>query len=181
VNDRGTCLFEGAWLDRFRSLMPASADVLDLGCGSGEPIARYLIEHKCAVTAVDSAPEMIALFQKNFPGQSAQVADMRTLSLGARFNGILAWNSFFHLSHEHQRRMFPIFRAHAAPRAALMFTSGSTHGEAIGSFAGEPLYHASLDTMEYNDLLKVNGFNVIDHVVADPECGCLTIWLAQLK
>jgi hypothetical protein len=48
--------------------------------------------------------------------------------------------------------MFPIFRAHAAPRAALMFTSGPAQGEAIGQLEGEPLYHASLDPTEYKQL-----------------------------
>jgi hypothetical protein len=75
--------------------------------------------------------------------------------------------------------MFPIFAAHAAPKAALMFTSGPAHGEAIGSFAGAPLYHASLDASEYRSLLDRNGFRVVSHVVEDPDCGGHTIWLAQ--
>ena len=32
-----------AELDRFSDLLPKSAKVLDVGCGAGEPIARYLI------------------------------------------------------------------------------------------------------------------------------------------
>jgi hypothetical protein len=106
---------------------------------------------------------------------------MRTLALGRRFAGILAWDSFFHLCPDDQRRMFPIFRAHAAPRAALMFTSGPAHGEAIGSYRGEPLYHASLDPAEYESLLDTTGFDVIAHAVEDPSCGKHTIWLAQLR
>jgi hypothetical protein len=35
--------------------------------------------------------------------------------------------------------MFPVFRIHAAPGAALLFSSGPRHGEAIGSYGGEPL------------------------------------------
>src|SRR5207253_4212667 len=88
-----------------------------------------------------------------FPASGLAVADMRELALDHTFNGVLAWNSFFHLCPEDQRRMFPVFRKHAAPRAALMFTSGPSHGEAIGTFAGEPLYHASLGSDEYNSLL----------------------------
>jgi hypothetical protein len=106
---------------------------------------------------------------------------MRTLSLARRFDGILAWDSFFHLCPNDQRRMFPIFRDHAAPRAALMFTSGPAHGEAIGSYQGEPLYHASLDAAEYRALLNANGFEVVAHMVEDPNCGNHTIWLAQLS
>lgn len=106
---------------------------------------------------------------------------MRTLSLGSVFSGIIAWDSFFHLCHDDQRRMFPIFRKHAAPRAALMFTSGPSHGEAIGSYQGEPLYHASLDGAEYRALLDAHGFEVVAHVIEDPTCGRHTIWLARLR
>ncbi len=77
-------------------------------------------------------------------GAEWAVADMRTLALGERFRGLVAWGSFFRLAHDDQRRMFLVFRAHAAPGAALLFTSGPSHGEAIGAYGGEPLYHASL-------------------------------------
>ena len=61
-----------------------------------------------------------------------------------------------------------------------MFTSGPAHGVAIGTFEGEPLYHASLDGAEYRALLHQNGFTVMAHVTEDPACGRHTIWLAQL-
>lgn len=172
-------LMEATWLDRFMSLMPSRPAVLDIGCGSGEPMSRYLAERGCAVTGVDSSPEMIALCESALPWQSWRVADMRSLSLGATFDGLLAWDSFFHVHHEDQRRMFPVFRTHASPRAALMFTAGPNRGVAMGTFEGEPLYHASLDADEYRALLEENGFAVVTHVVEDETCGRHTIWLAQ--
>lgn len=172
-------LFERAWLDRFRALLPPAGPVLDLGCGSATPIAGYLIGLGHPVAGVDSAPAMIAECRRHFPQQEWIVGDMRQLALGRRFCGILAWDSFFHLCYEDQRRMFPIFREHAAPGAVLMFTSGPAHGEAIGQFGGEPLYHASLDASEYRSLLGRNGFSVVSHVADDPDCGGHTIWLAQ--
>jgi SAM-dependent methyltransferase len=175
-----TGLFEKPWVDRFRALLPPTGTILDLGCGSAEPMAAYLIGLGHAVTGVDSSPGMIETCHQRFPAQGWIVADMRELALQRAFAGILAWDSFFHLGYDDQRRMFPIFRAHAAPAAALMFTSGPLHGEAIGSFAGEPLYHASLDPAEYRSLLERNGFRVVSHVAEDPDCGGHTIWLAQL-
>ncbi|MBR1230166.1 MULTISPECIES: trans-aconitate 2-methyltransferase [unclassified Bradyrhizobium] len=180
AQDRGNRLMERAWLDRFGALLPAGASVLDIGCGSGEPIARYLIQQGCHVTGVDSSPELIALCTASFPDLAWHVADMRTLALTRRFDGLLAWDSFFHLCPDDQRRMFTIFRNHAAPRAALMFTSGPAHGEAIGSYRDERLYHASLDAAGYRALLCANGFDVVAHVVEDPDCGGHTVWLAQL-
>ena len=111
--DRGRSLFEKAWLDRFLALLPQKASILDIGCGSAEPIARYLIEKGCEVTGIDSSPALIGMCKDRFPDQDWIVADMRTLSLDRRFDGILAWNSFFHLCPEDQRGMFPIFRRHA--------------------------------------------------------------------
>jgi 2-polyprenyl-3-methyl-5-hydroxy-6-metoxy-1,4-benzoquinol methylase len=98
--ERGARLVEGAWLDRFRGLLADGAAVLDIGCGSGEPIARYLREQGCAVTGVDSSPSMIVMCRGHFPDGDWRVADMRTLSLGRAFGGLLAWDSFFHLSHD---------------------------------------------------------------------------------
>jgi cyclopropane fatty-acyl-phospholipid synthase-like methyltransferase len=177
---RGRHLFEKPWLDRFLALLRPKASILDLGCGAAEPIARYLIEQGCTVTGVDSSSALIHMCKSRFPGQSWIVNDMRTLSLGQPFDGILAWDSFFHLCPEDQPQMFSIFKNHAAPRTVLMFTSGTVHGEAIGEFQGEPLYHGSLDTAEYRSLLNQHGFEVVSHVVEDPTSGGRTVWLARL-
>jgi trans-aconitate methyltransferase len=177
---RGRHLFEKPWLDHFLAPLKPRASILDLGCGSAEPIASYFIEKGCALTGVDSSSALIDMCKSRFPDQTWIVNDMRTLALGQRYDGILAWDSFFHLCPEDQMQMFSIFKNHAAPHAVLMFTSGTVHGEAIGEFQGEPLYHGSLDTAEYQSLLNHNGFAVVSHVVEDPASGGRTVWLAQL-
>jgi SAM-dependent methyltransferase len=176
---RGRDLFERSWLDRFISLLPPEGAVLDLGCGMGEPIACHLIAQGCDVTGIDAAPSLIALCRARFPEKRWHVADMRTLDLEQTFAGVIAWDSFFHLTQDDQRRMFSVFRAHAGPGAMLMFTSGPAAGESVGTFEGEPLYHASLDPEEYRALLAVNGFGIVAHTANDEACGGHTIWLAR--
>lgn len=176
---RGRSLFEKLWLDRFIGLLPERGSVLDIGCGTGEPITRYLIGKDLAATGVDAAASMISTCRTRFPDHDWIVADMRTLSLGRRFDGLLAWDSFFHLRPEDQRSMFAVFAAHAAVGSALMFTSGPSYGHVIGELQGDPLYHASLDVTEHRSLLQAHGFSVVAHVVEDPNCGGHTVWLAQ--
>jgi predicted TPR repeat methyltransferase len=168
-----------AWHDLFVASLRKGASVLDLGCGSGRPVAQHLVEHGLHVTGVDSSATMISLCRSRLPAHEWIVADMRTLALGRRFDGILAWDSFFHLGHDHQRGMFPLFAEHASDQAVLMFNSGPTHGEAIGSYRGDPLYHASLAEDEYEALLDRFGFEVVQHVVNDAHSGGRTVWLCR--
>src|SRR5262245_37309552 len=167
------------WHDRFIGRLRRGNEVLDLGCGPGRPVAQHMVQHGLRVTGVDSSPAMIALCRDRLPDQEWIVADMRQLALGRRFDGILAWDSFFHLDHAAQRRMFAIFAAHARAGALLMFNTGPQHGEGIGEYRGDPLYHASLAPAEYQALAASHGFKVLEHVANDPQAGGRTAWLCQ--
>ncbi|MDX8353333.1 class I SAM-dependent methyltransferase [Cognatiyoonia sp. IB215182] len=184
ARDRTRNLFEKPWLDRMLNAAPraeGAVRILDLGCGAGDPIATYLAERGAQITGIDASKTLTGLFAQNLPDAMVVRADMRQLALDRAFDAILAWDSFFHLSAHDQRAMFAVFKAHAAPRAALMFTSGHVAGEAIGQVAGAPIYHASLSADEYRDLLYSHGFRVLHHKAEDPDCGGHTIWLAQYQ
>jgi SAM-dependent methyltransferase len=172
-------LEERGWIDAFTAHLPAGASILDLGCGSGEPIARHLIERGYRLTGVDSSPSLIAMCRERFPEHEWLVADMRQLDLGRRFDRLLAWHSLFHLHFDDQRAMFPRFAAHARPGAILIFSSGSMHGEAFGEWQGEPLYHASLAQEEYRALLEGHGFLVLSFRAGEPVAEGPSVWLAR--
>lgn len=179
--DRGRGLFERPWLDRFAALLPAGGTVLDIGCGAGDPIARHFLDSGYDLTGVDSGAHMIAICREKFPDADWVVSDMRELNLDKAFDGIIVWHSMFHLKPDDHLKMFPIFRKHAKPGTALMFTAGPDHGEIVCDWRGEPLYHGSLASDEYRALLDENGFDPVRHIVGDPTCGDATIWLARAR
>lgn len=175
---------ERMWLDRFLAALPRKAQgarILDIGCGGGVPIARHVADAGCRITGIDTAPALLALARLRLPGHRWLRRDMRHLVLGKRFDGILAWDSLFHLCVADQRRMIPRLRRHAAPGAVLLFSSGPRHGEAIGRFEGEPLFHASLAPSAYRRLLAANGFRLLAHAAEDPGCGGHTVWLVRAE
>lgn len=178
---RGEYLYEKSWLDQFIHELPQSAHILDLGCGSGKPIAQYFIQQNFSVTGIDSSDVMIEMARENFPEQNWIKMDMRIFESLQKFQGILAWDSFFHLTKDDQRTMFQQFSQYAAPQAMLMFSSGPSEGEAIGDMFGDALYHASLSQAEYVQLLEQHGFEVIQMIAEDTECTGRTVWLAKKR
>ncbi len=73
--------------------------------------------------------------------------------------------------------MFAQFSRFAEQGTVLMFTSGPSHGEALGDLFGDVLYHASLSQQEYRQLLNDHGFEVVEdgrgrsRLVLDIRCG----------
>lgn len=172
---------EVVWLERFSVGLAKGAAVLDLGCGSGRPIAETLVSRGFSLTGVDASPGLIDLCRARFPDHDWRTADMRGLDLGRTFDGLVAWHCLFHLTPGDQRAMFPVFNRHVAPGGVLMFTSGDTAGESVGEWRGEPLYHASLTPGDYRGALDEAGFDLVDSVLDDPDCGGASVWLARRR
>ena len=177
IADRGVLLTEPdrTWLDRFTAHLAPGDPVLDVGCGSGRPMAAELLERGFRVTGVDSSGSLIAHATADLPTGRFLQADMRALDLGQTFAGVLAWHSLFHLSAADQRIALPRLLAHAAPRATIMFSSGPREGHVVGSWRGDPLYHGSLGPEEYGRELTSRGFVVESGVWAMDG----SVWLAH--
>ncbi|MDJ0821046.1 MAG: class I SAM-dependent methyltransferase [Paracoccaceae bacterium] len=176
---RNKALFERAWIDRAVADVPAGGAVLDLGCGAGEPIARYLFDRSFDVTGVDFAPGMLRIFQRRFPDATAIAADMRSLDLGRSFDAIIGWGSFFHLTPDEQRATLPRIAGHLAAGGRLLLTVGHVEGEVTGRVEGTEVYHSSLSEAEYRSILWISGLMVEAFVPEDPNCDFHTLLLAR--
>jgi len=83
----------------------------------GQDHRRFAHEHvRAPYYRVNASSTLISLCRNRLPDQEWIVADMRSLALGRQFDGVLAWDSFFHLNPDDQRRMFDVFAAHTGTR-----------------------------------------------------------------
>ncbi|AJP71005.1 class I SAM-dependent methyltransferase [Sphingomonas hengshuiensis] len=170
---------ERAWLDRFLMLVAPGADLLDLGCGGGEPVARHLIDAGRRVLGVDASDSLIALARTRFPAQRWLCADMRTAAIDGHFAGVLAWDSLFHLAPADQVAMIARIGNWLAPGAPFLFNTGPDHGEVVGAQFGDPLYHASLAPSAYRARFAEAGLVEVAFAHEDPTSGGRTIWLVR--
>lgn len=178
---RAKFLFEQPWIDRFLESLPDQPALLDVGCGSGEPIAAYVISKGCSLTGIDFATAMLAIARSRYPAHSWLEADMRKLALRKTFHGVLSWNAFFHLTRDEQRHTIPRLAGHVAPGGSLMLTIGPDDGEGMGKVDGKPVYHASLAQQEYNEILHASGFEKVQFALEDPDCNDHSVVLATNK
>ncbi|TDT74782.1 trans-aconitate methyltransferase [Litoreibacter halocynthiae] len=176
---RTRTLHEARWLARFGAAVPHKGSVLDLGCGAGEPIASWLIAEGFDLTGVDFSDAMLDIARARWPDGDWREGDMRALDLGKRFDAIIAWNSFFHLTQDEQRACLPRLAAHLNKGGTLMVTVGPDAGETTGDVAGDTVYHASLSPMEYVQILDANGLRLTAYIAEDPDCNRHSVLMAR--
>ena len=178
---RSRALFEARWLARFTSGLPAGGRVLDLGCGAGEPIARWFIAEGFRVTGIDFSEPMLALARARWPDGDWRLGDMRDFDLSDRFDGIIAWNSFFHLTAEEQQVCIARMARHLSRKGVLMLTVGPDAGVAPGTVGDEPVYNASLSPAAYAACLEDNGLRLTGFLAEDPETQAHTVLMAHKR
>ena len=176
---RSRSFFEARWLTRFGDALPRGGKVLDLGCGAGQPIAAWLIAEGFKLTGVDFSDAMLAIARTRWPDGDWRATDMRALDLGETFDGIIAWNSFFHLTPDEQRSTLPRLAKHLAPGGCLLVTVGPEAGEVTGTVGGETVYHASLSTAEYATLLEKYGLTMTAFIAEDTSCENHSVLMAK--
>lgn len=177
--ERGRAFFEARWLTRFGDGLPRGGRVLDLGCGSGQPISGWLINEGFRLTGIDFSAKMLEIARGRWPNGDWRVGDMRQLDLGERFDGIIAWDSFFHLTPDEQRATLPRFAEHLNPGGRFLVTVGPRAGEVTGTVGGETVYHASLSPAEYATLLETAGMTLTGFLAEDPGCQGHTVLMAK--
>lgn len=114
--------------------LPTGASIIDIGCGSGQPIAAALIDAGFDVAGVDAAPSLVAAFRENCPtAQVACEAAEQSDFFGREFDGAVAIGLMFLLPEKGQRELIR--------RAANAFRPG-----------GRFLFTAPEQTCTWNDL-----------------------------
>ena len=110
-------------LEDLASLLPPEAAVLDLGCGAGVPVTRWLANRGFAVTGVDVSAKQLELARKYVPNGTFRKADMTEATFAAEsFDAVVAFHSIVHVPRaEHLTLLKSIYRW-LKPRGAFLAT-----------------------------------------------------------
>ena len=140
--------------------LPKAGSILDLGCGSGVPVAEALLDDGFAVYGVDASPTLAAAFRSRFP--SADVACERVEEsrfFDRRFDGVLALGLMFLLPARAQHDLIHKVATALNVRGRFLFTSPAHAGAWTDVLTGQT--SRSLGIEAYRAILSEAGLSLL--------------------
>jgi SAM-dependent methyltransferase len=151
-------------LDELTGRLPAGCAVLDLGCGSGLPVARVLTAAGYQVTGVDFSEVQIARARQHAPAAQFLCADITAVEFGpASFDAVLSFFALIHLPLDEQPALLARAAGWLRPGGLLVATTGHeawTGTEDNWMGGGAPMWWSHADAASYRDWIGAAGLTV---------------------
>lgn len=147
----------------FTQSLPPKSKILDLGCGDGVPIAKFLIESGFDVFGIDSSERMIEAFCANFPSAPAERATIQKSEFfNQLFDAVVAWGVLFYLTEIDQDTVIGNVSRHLNAGGRFLFTSGDKRIVSETTMQGVTFPYCSLGPDVYRSMLESHGLKLID-------------------
>ncbi|AKJ64647.1 class I SAM-dependent methyltransferase [Kiritimatiella glycovorans] len=171
----------------YRRLDTRHGTLLDLGCGAGEPFARWFVDRGWEVSGVDGCPEMLDLARNYVPEMQLVCEDMRKLKYGdGIFDAVTCVYSLFHIPADDQFALLANIFNWLRPGGKLLFTYATREytGEETFSgwkeFMGERLFYSHRTPEELKRRLQEIGF-VVNELTFRAIGGETFLWVTATK
>lgn len=148
------------WL---KSQLTNRARVLDIGCGSGLPVARELAK-RFIVTGVDISAEQIRRARENVRHAEFFHSDIMAIDFpAASFDAVVALYAIFHLPRGEHHRLFRNIHRWLKPGGYLLATLSQQPEEAYmeDDFFGVEMFWSNYGMAEYRVMLAEAGFEIL--------------------
>lgn len=137
--------------------------VLDIGCGTGIPVTKILLDEGLTAYALDASPKMVAAFRQNFPNVPVACESIERSSFFNRsFDGIIAVGLIFLLPEETQRAVIPKMAAALNPGGRLSFTAPLYKIEWKDAMTEQ--LSRSLGAEQYRELISASGLSIVEEL-----------------
>jgi cyclopropane fatty-acyl-phospholipid synthase-like methyltransferase len=145
------------------------ARVLDLGCGTGVPIAKHVIQRGFHVVAVDESQKMLEIAKKEVPEAELIHDNMVNVQLTGRFAAAIAWDSLFHVERKYHSSIFNKLARSLEDGGKLLLSVGGSGADSFRSeMFGHTFFYSGHEPEVTRKLLEDAGFEIELWEVDDP-------------
>lgn len=149
-------------LEELESLLPKNAKVLDVGCGAGVPVTKFLVDSGFDVTGVDFSESMLKLAGKNVPKAKFIKKDMTKLDFRDNsFDGLTAFYSIIHVPKEKHSSLFQSFHRILKPNGSMLVCMGPDEWDATEEYYGSRMFWSHYSPEKSLQLVKDAGFQIL--------------------
>ncbi len=176
---RNSFATEQQYLDLLMNYLKPNSHILDIGCGSGFPIASYLLQHEFQITGIDGSKELLKIAKIKYPPMKTVCGDIRTLELNEKFDAVVEWWCLFHIPQQDHEKMILRFANWLKPNGILEFTTGDQEYEGKNSnMLNQELSFYSLDPKQYEKYLHNAGFKIL---LCESDQDQHLVWIAKYE
>lgn len=145
----------------FADKIHLNGKILDIGCGTGLPIAKYFSDRNFSIIGIDISDKMLQTAKSNnIKNTQFFLKDFFDFKSSETFDGIIAWDSLFHFPKQQQKEIYGKVYNLLAPGGYFLFTHGKEEDEHIGEMFGEQFYYSCLSKDFVLDLMNETGFEI---------------------
>ena len=150
------------YLEKLDGHLAAHSLILDLGCGAGLPVDRWLIDHGHRVAGVDISEAMLAMARQNVPEASYRRLDMASLEAGEySADGVVCFFAMFHIDRRCHRAFLRRVRSYLRQGGLFLVTTGRSDWEGEDDFLGVRMCWSHFDGAANRALIEDSGFTVV--------------------
>ncbi len=145
------------------SLVRRDGTVLDLGCGSGIPVDRYLVDAGLDVIGIDISNAQLELARVNVPQATFVLHDIAELKMGEySVDAVVSFYAIFHVPRELQPKLFKNINSFLPVGGPLLVTMATTDWEGVDEdFFGEQMYESHYAPEQNRKMIESAGFTII--------------------
>lgn len=149
---------------KFIKYLPKNSRVLDLGCGAGVPVSKFLADNRYKVTGIDFSDGMLRLARKNVPKAKFLKMDMTKLRLKENsFDGAVSFYAIIHVPREKHSRIYRGIHKILKNNAIILANAGGNKEweEIANDYMGVPMFWSFYSPKRTLSIIKNAGFDVI--------------------
>ncbi|MCJ7478957.1 MAG: methyltransferase domain-containing protein [Candidatus Nanohaloarchaeota archaeon QJJ-7] len=149
--------------DAFLKKLPEEGHVADMGCGTGRPYDRILVDEGYDVTGVDIAEVNIQAAREHVSEARFIQSDFTDFEPERSFDGLLCLFALFHIPREEHLETLEKFRGMIVDDAPALLTLGTEDVELfVDEFDGAEMEWSFYDAETNREILKEAGFEILE-------------------